>query len=78
MHSLGFRSLRHTSLARCLLMKHGRRTTLAPLGCRRQRIVDNRLGFVQDAVQMIRSPEALRINVVGILGSWRTSREPPV
>ena len=35
---------------------------------RRQRIADDRLGFLQDAAQMIRSPEALRINLVDILG----------
>ena len=31
-------------------------------------IADDRLGFLQDAAQMIRSPEALRINLVDILG----------
>ena len=35
----------------------------------RQSIVDDRLCFLQDAAQMIRSPEALRVNLVDILGS---------
>ncbi len=32
-----------------------------------QSIADDRLGFLQDAAQMIRSPEALRIDLVDIL-----------
>jgi len=35
---------------------------------RRQSIADNRLGFFQDAAQMIGAPETLRINLVNILG----------
>jgi hypothetical protein len=32
----------------------------------RQRIIDDGLGFLQDATQMIRSPEAFRINLIDI------------
>ena len=35
---------------------------------RRQRIADNRLGFLDDVPQMIRAPEALGIDLVDILG----------
>jgi len=55
-----------------LLMKYRRRTTF-PLPRhrrRRQSIADNRLGFLQDAAQMISSPEALCLDLVDVLGSW--------
>jgi len=41
-----------------------------------QGISDNRLGFVQDAAQMIRSLKALRINLVDVFGSGRACRKP--
>ena len=43
---------------------------------RRQSLADNRLGFFQNAAQMVRALEALRINLVDILSPGRTRREP--
>ena len=43
-------------------------TEVAAWLARRQDIADNCLGFFQDTAQMIRSAEALRINLVDILG----------
>ena len=43
--------------------------TPLPLRHSSQCIVDDCLRFLQDAAQMIRSPKALRINLVDILGS---------
>jgi hypothetical protein len=52
----------------CLLMKHRGRATFALFRRCRQSIAENRLGFLQDAAQMIRSSEALYIDLVDILG----------
>ena len=71
MHQLGFASLRYSSWLRLPSADEIPKTLdLAPLRYRRRRqsIADDRLGFLQDAAQMIRSPEALRIDLVDVLG----------
>ena len=58
-------------------MKRRRHATFDPLRHRRrQGVADNRLGFLQDAAQMIRSLETLRINLVNVFRPGRTRREP--
>ena len=42
----------------------------------RKSVVDDCLCFLQDAAQMIRSPEALCIDLVDILGPGGTRRKP--
>jgi hypothetical protein len=39
-------------------------------------VTDDGLRFLEDTVQMIRSPVALRINLVDVFRSGRTRREP--
>src|SRR5581483_7912722 len=42
----------------------------------RKSVVDDGLGFLQDAAQMLRSPEALGIDLVNVFRPGRTRREP--